>query len=104
MAENEANVISIDGNEYDPSDLTDQQKYWIAQVQERGIADFFNYRTTEACSGRLSLCSQNHLTILFGRSLLRSHPRAYHTNTISIYLPSRSVSTYGHLDILQPRP
>ena len=34
MAENEANVISIDGNEYDPSDLTDQQKYWIAQVQD----------------------------------------------------------------------
>ena len=34
MAENEANVISIDGNEYDPSDLTDQQKYWITQVQD----------------------------------------------------------------------
>ena len=34
MAENEANVIKIDGNEYDPSDLTDQQKYWIAQVQD----------------------------------------------------------------------
>ena len=34
MAENEANVINIDGNEYDPSDLTDQQKYWIAQVQD----------------------------------------------------------------------
>ena len=34
MAENEANVISIDGNEYDPSDLTDQQKYWISQVQD----------------------------------------------------------------------
>jgi hypothetical protein len=34
VAENEANVISIDGNEYDPSDLTDQQKYWIAQVQD----------------------------------------------------------------------
>mgnify|MGYP005837282657 FL=1 len=34
MPENEANVISIDGNEYDPSDLTDQQKYWIAQVQD----------------------------------------------------------------------
>ena len=34
MAENEANVISIDGNEYDPSDLTDQQNYWIAQVQD----------------------------------------------------------------------
>ena len=34
MAENEANVINIDGNEYDPSDLTDQQRYWIAQVQD----------------------------------------------------------------------
>lgn len=34
MAENEANVISIAGNEYDSSDLTDQQKYWIAQVQD----------------------------------------------------------------------
>jgi hypothetical protein len=34
VAENEANVINIDGNEYDPSDLTDQQKYWIAQVQD----------------------------------------------------------------------
>jgi len=34
VPENEANVISIDGNEYDPSDLTDQQKYWIAQVQD----------------------------------------------------------------------
>ena len=34
MAENEANVIKIDGNEYDPSDLTDQQKYWITQVQD----------------------------------------------------------------------
>ena len=34
MAENEANVINIDGNEYDPSDLSDQQRYWIAQVQD----------------------------------------------------------------------
>jgi hypothetical protein len=34
VAENEANVISIAGNEYDSSDLTDQQKYWIAQVQD----------------------------------------------------------------------
>ena len=34
MPENEANVISIAGNEYDSSDLTDQQKYWIAQVQD----------------------------------------------------------------------
>ena len=44
MPENEANVISIDGNEYDPSDLTDQQKYWIAQVrdlqQKRQAAQF----------------------------------------------------------------
>jgi len=34
MAENEPNVVSINGTEYDPSDLTDQQKYWIAQVQD----------------------------------------------------------------------
>jgi hypothetical protein len=34
MPENEASVIKIDGNEYDPSDLTDQQKYWIRQVQD----------------------------------------------------------------------
>ena len=34
MAENETNVINIEGTEYDPSDLTDQQKYWIAQVQD----------------------------------------------------------------------
>ena len=34
MADNETNVINIAGTEYDPSDLTDQQKYWIAQVQD----------------------------------------------------------------------
>ena len=34
MAENETNVINIEGTEYDPSDLTDEQKYWIAQVQD----------------------------------------------------------------------
>ena len=34
MADNETNVINIEGTEYDPSDLTDQQKYWIAQVQD----------------------------------------------------------------------
>ena len=34
MAENEANVVSIAGTDYDPGDLTDQQKYWIAQVQD----------------------------------------------------------------------
>jgi hypothetical protein len=34
MAENEANVVSIAGTDYDPSDLTDQQRYWIAQVQD----------------------------------------------------------------------
>ena len=31
MAEN---VVSIAGTDYDPDDLTDQQKYWIAQVQD----------------------------------------------------------------------
>ena len=34
MAENETNVINIAGTEYDPNDLTDQQKYWIAQVRD----------------------------------------------------------------------
>ena len=34
MADNETNVVNIAGTEYDPSDLTDQQKYWIAQVQD----------------------------------------------------------------------
>jgi len=34
VAENETNVINIEGTEYDPSDLTDEQKYWIAQVQD----------------------------------------------------------------------
>ena len=34
MADNETNVINIAGTEYDPSDLTDQQKFWIAQVQD----------------------------------------------------------------------
>ena len=44
MAENEANVVSIAGTDYDPDDLTDQQKYWIAQVQDlqgkRQVAQF----------------------------------------------------------------
>ncbi len=34
MADNETNVISIDGKEYDPSKMTDQQKYWIMQIQD----------------------------------------------------------------------
>lgn len=34
MADNETNVVNIAGTEYDPSDLTDQQKYWITQVQD----------------------------------------------------------------------
>ena len=34
MADNVTNVINIAGTEYDPSDLTVQQKYWIAQVQD----------------------------------------------------------------------
>ena len=34
MADNETNVVNIAGTEYDPSDLTDQQKYWIVQVQD----------------------------------------------------------------------
>ena len=34
MAENETNVVNIGGTEYDPNDLTDQQKYLIAQVQD----------------------------------------------------------------------
>ena len=34
MADNETNVINIAGTEYDPNDLTDQQKYWIMQIQD----------------------------------------------------------------------
>ena len=34
MAENGKNVVNINGTEYDPNDLTDQQKYWITQVQD----------------------------------------------------------------------
>ena len=34
MADNETNVVNIAGTEYDPSDLTDEQKYWMAQVQD----------------------------------------------------------------------
>ena len=34
MADNEINVVNIGGTEYDPNDLTDQQKYWITQVQD----------------------------------------------------------------------
>tara|TARA_R110001592_G_scaffold137182_1_gene354932 strand:- start:238 stop:486 length:249 start_codon:yes stop_codon:yes gene_type:complete len=34
VADNETNVVNIAGTEYDPSDLTDQQKYLIAQVQD----------------------------------------------------------------------
>ena len=34
MADNETNVVNIVGTEYAPSDLTDQQKYWIVQVQD----------------------------------------------------------------------
>jgi len=30
----ESNVININGNDYEQSDLTDQQKYWISQVQD----------------------------------------------------------------------
>jgi len=34
VAENGKNVVNIGGTEYDPNDLTDQQKYWITQVQD----------------------------------------------------------------------
>ncbi len=34
MVDNERNVINIAGTEYDPNDLTDQQKYWIRQLQD----------------------------------------------------------------------
>jgi len=33
MAE-QTNVIQIGGQEYDPNDLTDKQKYWITQVRD----------------------------------------------------------------------
>ena len=28
------NVITINGTEYDPSDLSEQQKYWTLQIQD----------------------------------------------------------------------
>jgi|TARA_R110000744_G_scaffold97290_1_gene188020 uncharacterized protein (DUF2236 family) len=34
VVDNERNVINIAGTEYDPNDLTDQQKYWIRQLQD----------------------------------------------------------------------
>ena len=34
MVDNERNVINIAVTEYDPNDLTDQQKYWIRQLQD----------------------------------------------------------------------
>tara|TARA_R110002020_G_scaffold342441_1_gene556940 strand:+ start:300 stop:548 length:249 start_codon:yes stop_codon:yes gene_type:complete len=34
VPDNEINVVNIGGTEYDPNDLTDQQKYWITQVQD----------------------------------------------------------------------
>ena len=30
----ESNVININGNDYEQSDLTDQQRYWISQIQD----------------------------------------------------------------------
>jgi hypothetical protein len=30
----ENNVINIAGTDYNPEDLTDQQKYWIAQIND----------------------------------------------------------------------
>ena len=33
MAE-ETNIIQIGGSRYDANDLTDQQKYWCAQIQD----------------------------------------------------------------------
>jgi hypothetical protein len=33
VADNETNVVNIGGTEYDPSDLTDQQKYWIVKCK-----------------------------------------------------------------------
>ena len=34
MATEETNVISIDGKEYDPSKMTDQEHYWIMQIRD----------------------------------------------------------------------
>lgn len=34
MTENETNVINIQGKDYNQLELTDQQRYWIAQVQD----------------------------------------------------------------------
>ena len=44
MTENETNVINIQGKDYNQLELTDQQRYWIAQVQDlqqkRQVAQF----------------------------------------------------------------
>tara|TARA_R100001244_G_C5149666_1_gene129437 strand:- start:662 stop:895 length:234 start_codon:yes stop_codon:yes gene_type:complete len=34
VTENETNVINIQGKDYNQLELTDQQRYWIAQVQD----------------------------------------------------------------------
>ena len=34
MTENETTVINIQGKDYNQLELTDQQRYWIAQVQD----------------------------------------------------------------------
>tara|TARA_R110002072_G_scaffold14427_1_gene59916 strand:+ start:99 stop:332 length:234 start_codon:yes stop_codon:yes gene_type:complete len=44
VTENETNVINIQGKDYNQLELTDQQRYWIAQVQDlqqkRQVAQF----------------------------------------------------------------
>tara|TARA_R110000868_G_scaffold55634_1_gene172972 strand:- start:44 stop:274 length:231 start_codon:yes stop_codon:yes gene_type:complete len=34
MTETTNNVINIEGTEYDPASLTENQRYWISQVQD----------------------------------------------------------------------
>jgi hypothetical protein len=63
MTENEANVVSIAGTDYDPSDLTDQQRYWIAQVQDlqgkRQTAQFQLDQITVAADSFMNLLIQS---------------------------------------------
>ena len=34
MTDNAVNVVNIAGTDYDPSELSEQQRYWSAQIQD----------------------------------------------------------------------
>ena len=63
------NVINIDGNEYDPSDFTDREKYYTTQIQDlqgkrqtaqfhsdqiSGSLDYFTNLLIQSLSGKLA--------------------------------------------------